>query len=140
MAPFTATAPYPIPFPPNPANSTDDFVRLLALDAANSPPSELIPNGIAPGSNNLTGNINDTISILDNLDLSLFDATFNQSFWIARNDTTGLHDGQVQFTLTAVTPVPEPSPSLERLRSADEGGYVVMAEAGANLEGHCSST
>ena len=82
----------------------DPFFELIARDFTGG--------GVAPGSGNLTGSIGDAISILDNLDLSLF-STLSVPFsqW-EEYDSNGLLIGLVEFEWTGisrVTSVPEPS-------------------------------
>ena len=69
-----------------------------------------IPDGVLPGSNGLTDNITDTIDILDNLDLTLFNSRQNPvSVWRQFNSfgRTTLQIGFRWDSLSRVT-VPEP--------------------------------
>ena len=85
--------------------ASDDFVRLGLVDSV-SP-----TDGIAIGAANLTGDILDTISILDNLDPSLF-SFLAGSTWDAF-DKDGISEGSVNFRITSITrAVPIPSTLL----------------------------
>jgi hypothetical protein len=86
----------------------DDSVQLNLQDLLPVP-----PDGISPGSNNLTGTIAGAIAILNTLDPADFSLITGISNWAARNER-GLQ-GQVVFTPTSISlaqPVPEPASLL----------------------------
>lgn len=88
--------------------ATEDRFRLAAVDEEDGS----VPDAIAAGTNNLTGNMSDTLDIIDNLDLSLFNNNDSASWWVEWDDTTGTRLGRVDFTITSLTraSVPEPGP------------------------------
>jgi hypothetical protein len=81
--------------------SSDDDAALNLEDFTPSP-----PDGVAAGSGNLT----DT-PILTAPNIALFDTVIGNSFYRSWN-SSGVNDGTVIFTLTSITPIPEPSTAL----------------------------
>jgi len=79
--------------------SSDDRIFLDALDTDPEP-----ADGIAPGSGNLNSG-----PLLSPGDLSLFTGLFGG---VDAYDGVGSLEGQLQFTLTSVSPIPEPSTAL----------------------------
>lgn len=88
--------------------TTEDRFRLAAVDSNLGS----TPDAIAAGTNNLTGSMSDALNIIDNLDLSLFNDSSTQSWWVEWDDTTGDRLGRLDFTITSLTrvsgSVPEP--------------------------------
>lgn len=87
----------------------EPFFRLMARDSSGTS-----RDGVAAGSGNLTSSIAGAISILDNLDISLFGQTARQSTWIEYRATGGLA-GELVFQWTGINrqsqvpqQVPEP--------------------------------
>jgi hypothetical protein len=81
--------------------TSDDFARILLRDLSPAP-----PDAVAVGSGNLTGT---PITTAPNL--SLFSSVIVENFYQSY-DNAGALEGQVDFTITSITLVPEPSTAL----------------------------
>jgi hypothetical protein len=78
---------------------SDDFARFRMQDLSPDP-----PDGIAVGSGSLTDTAPTTAP-----DVALFDTVVGLSLYLSY-DAAGESEGNLQFTLTSIVPVPEPVP------------------------------